>query len=75
MRIPKTSRRPFEPLEELYLGRGDYVAGGARSLPFLDLDGARRRRPLVFGIVTDDLDSCPALAAEMFSGRLRCATG
>ena len=69
MRIPKTSRRPFEPLEELYLGRGDYVAGGARSLPFLDLDGARRRRPLVFGIVTDDLDSCPAIAAEMFSGR------
>ena len=69
MRIPKTSRRPFEPLEELYLGRGDYVAGGARSLPFLDLDGARRRRPLVFGIVTDDLESCPAIAAEMFSGR------
>ena len=35
----------------------------------MDLDGARRRRPLVFGIVTDDLESCPAIAAEMFSGR------
>lgn len=69
MRIPKTSRRPFEPLEELYLGRGDYVAGGARSLPFLDLDGARHRRPLVFGEVTDDMSSYPSLAAEMFSGR------
>ncbi len=49
MRLPKTSRRPCAPLGELYLGRGDYVAGGAQSLPFLDLDGARRRRPLVFG--------------------------
>ena len=55
MRLPKTSRRPCAPLKELYLGRGDYVAGGAQSLPFLDLDGARRRRPLVFG--------------DMFSGR------
>lgn len=43
--------------------------GGARSPPFLDLDGARRRRPLVFGEVTDDLPSYPTLAAEMFSGR------
>lgn len=69
MRIPKTSRRPSEPLREVALGKGDYVAGGARSLPFLDLDGARRRRPLVFGEVTDDLASYPELAAGMFSGR------
>lgn len=69
MRLPKTSRRPCAPLGELYLGRGDYVAGGAQSLPFLDLDGARRRRPLVFGQVTDDLSSYPSLAADMFSGR------
>ena len=69
MRLPKTSRRPCAPLKELYLGRGDYVAGGAQSLPFLDLDGARRRRPLVFGQVTDDLETYPGLAADMFSGR------
>lgn len=69
MRLPKTSRRPYAPLGEFYLGRGDYVAGGAQSLPFLDLDGARRRRPLVFGQVTDDLSSYPSLAADMFSGR------
>ena len=68
MRLPKTSRTTSE-LKELRLGKGDYAAGGARSLPFLDLDGARRRRPLVFGEVTDDLPSYPALAAEMFSGR------
>lgn len=69
MRIPKTSRMPVGPLKELILGRGDYVAGGSTSLPFLDLDGARHRRPMVFGEVTDDLSSYPGLAAEMFSGR------
>ncbi len=69
MRLPRTSRRPCPPLEEICLGCGDYVAGGAQSLPFLDLDGARRRRPLVFGQVTDDLASYPSLAADMFSGR------
>lgn len=69
MRIPKTSRRPVGPLEEIVLGRGDYVAGGAQSLPFLQMDGARRRRPLVFGEVTDDLGSYPSVASEMFSGR------
>ena len=68
MRLPKTSRTASE-LKELRLGKGDYAAGGARSLPFLDLDGARRRRPLVFGEVIDDLSSYPGLAAEMFSGR------
>ena len=68
MRLPKTSRTASE-LKELRLGKGDYAAGGARSLPFLDLDGARRRRPLVFGEVVDDLTSYPGLAADMFSGR------
>ncbi|MGN0098059.1 MAG: hypothetical protein ACI38Y_01875 [Candidatus Methanomethylophilaceae archaeon] len=68
MRLPKTSRTSSE-LKELRIGKGDYALGGARSLPFLDLDGARRRRPLVFGEVVDDLSSYPDLAAEMFSGR------
>lgn len=69
MRLPRTPHAPSEPLEELPLGHGDYVAGGACSLPFLSLDGARRRRPLVFGQVTDDLSAYPELAAGMFSGR------
>ena len=68
MRLPKTSRTSSE-LKELRLGRGDYAAGGSRSLPFLDLDNARRRRPLVFGEITDDLSGYPELAAGMFSGR------
>lgn len=56
-------------LPEVVLGRGDYVAGGARSQPFLDLDGARRRRPMVFGEVFGDASLCDPLAASMFSGR------
>lgn len=56
-------------LPEVVLGRGDYAAGGARSQPFLDLDGARRRRPLVFGEVLGDPSQCDPLTAQMFSGR------
>ncbi len=56
-------------LREEALGRGDYVAGGSRSQPFLDLDGARRRRPMVMGEVLADVSGCDPLAASMFSGR------
>lgn len=55
-------------MRELPLGKGDYVAGGAWSMPFLDLDGARRRRPLVFGEVQLHGD-VPPLIEGMFSGR------
>lgn len=69
MRLPKTSRVGGTPMLEIILGKGDYAAGGAHTAPFLDLDGARRRRPLVFGEVWASLDDYPAVAAEMFSGR------
>lgn len=69
MRLPRTSHPQADPLAELVLGRGDYTAGGARSVPFLDLDGARRRRPLIFGEVSDRPDGYPDLLKEMFSGR------
>ncbi len=69
MRLPKTSRTYDVEAEELYVGRGDYVIGGARSPAFLDLDSARHRRPVVFGEVFDTLDDYPRTAAEMFSGR------
>lgn len=55
-------------LKEVVLGRGDFAAGGARSLPFLDQDGARRRRPMVFGEVRAHPPGDPVLE-EMFSGR------
>lgn len=56
-------------LRETALGRGNYVAGGARTQPFLALDGARRRRPMVMGEVLADASACDPLAASMFSGR------
>ncbi len=69
MRLPKTSCKRGHGIREIVLGMGDYVAGGADTVPFLDLDGARRRRPLIFGEVTDDLSGYPRMAAGMFSGR------
>ncbi len=69
MRLPKTSRGRCTQLGELILGKGDYVAGGSWSLPFLDLDDARRRRPLIFGEMSDRPESYPDLLREMFSGR------
>ncbi len=56
-------------IEELTVGRGDYIIGGAKSMPFLGQDHAKQRRPLIFGEVFDSLDGYPELAASMFSGR------
>ncbi len=53
-------------ISEVTVGLGDYALGGDSCQPFLSLDGARRRRPLVLGEVSRDP---PALLAEMFSGR------
>ncbi len=60
---------PHRQLREVVLGKGDYIAGGACTLPFLDQDGARRRRPMVFGEVLGIASQCDPLVAEMFSGR------
>jgi CO dehydrogenase/acetyl-CoA synthase gamma subunit (corrinoid Fe-S protein) len=69
MRLPKTSRSYPAEIEELTIGRGDYTVGGARSPAFLDLDGARHRRPVIFGEAFDTLDGYHSSAASMFSGR------
>ena len=69
MRLPKTSRTYDAEIEELVVGKGDYVIGGARSPPFLDLDNARNRRPVIFGEAFDTLDDYNEAAASMFSGR------
>ncbi len=67
--LPSASRAYRSFVEELVIGRGDYVLGGARSPPFLDLDNARHRRPVIFGEVFDTLDGYHESAASMFSGR------
>ncbi len=69
MQIPDASRGRGARLEEVLLGTGDYAAGGSWSVPFLALDGARRRRPLVFGEVSDEPGRYCGLLKEMFSGR------
>ena len=55
-------------LAEVVLGRGDYAAGGACTEPFLEQDGARRRRPMVLGEVLCHEPEDP-LVRSMFSGR------
>jgi len=69
MRLPKTSRSYAAEIEELRVGKGDYIIGGARSPAFLDLDNARHRRPVIYGEVFDSLEDYPESAASMFSGR------
>jgi len=56
-------------MEEILVGKGDYVIGGARSPPFLELDNARNRRPVIFGEAFDSLEGYHESAASMFSGR------
>ncbi len=57
---------PVKTLREIRLGRGDYIAGGACTEPFLIQDGARRIRPLVFGEVWTGADD---LVKGMFPDR------
>ncbi len=51
MFVPKTSHPRGTPLREYRIGKGDYVIGGSWTMPFAGLDGALRRRPVVFGEV------------------------
>jgi len=69
MALPDVSATYPCQIEELAVGRGDYVIGGAKSMPFLEKDHAKQRRPLIFGEVYDSLEGYPELAASMFSGR------
>lgn len=59
MFVPKTSHPRGTPLKEYRVGKGDYIIGGAWTMPFSGLDSPLRRRPMVFGEVcmhdgTDD---------------------
>lgn len=68
MRLPKTSGPGGSPKRRYFIGRGDFVAGGVHTHPFLALDGAIRQRPIVFGEVWSDVTGYPEVAAQMFSG-------
>lgn len=67
--IPDVADRFSGAIDEVALGKGDYVAGGAKGMPFLSFENPVKRRPLIAGEVFDTLDGYPQLAADMFDGR------
>lgn len=69
MQLPDVSRTYPAEIEELAIGKGEYLIGGARSPAFLDLDGARHRRPVIFGEAYDNITGYPKEVEPMFSGR------
>lgn len=66
MFVPKTSRPRGTPLREYRVGKGDYIIGGAWTMPFSGLDGPLRRRPMVFGEVRMHDTEDPVMTALMW---------
>ncbi len=67
--IPQVSEKYVGTIDEVVLGKGDYIAGGAKGMPFLDFENPVKRRPMIAGEVYDYLGDYPELAAKMFDGR------
>ena len=67
--IPQVSEKYSGTVTEIALGKGDYVAGGAKGMPFLSFENPIRTRPMIAGEVYDTLKDYPQLAADMFDGR------
>lgn len=66
MFVPKTSRPRGTPLREYRVGKGDYVIGGAWTMPFAGLDSPLRRRPMFIGEVRMHEDDDPVMRALMW---------
>lgn len=67
--IPPIGEKYSGQINEIPLGKGDFVAGGAKGMPFLSFENPSKRRPMVAGEVFDTLIDYPELAKKMFSGR------
>ena len=67
--IPPVSEKYTGKINQVTLGKGDYVAGGGNGLPFLSFENQSKTRPMIAGEVWDDVTDFPPVAAEMFSGR------
>jgi CO dehydrogenase/acetyl-CoA synthase delta subunit len=67
--FPDVSRDHRGCVREMPIGKGDYIIGGGRGLPFVSFDGPSKRRPLIVGEVLTDLSGYPSEAASMFAGR------
>lgn len=68
-KIPSVGEKYQGRIEEVRLGRGDRIAGGADGMPFLSFENGSKRRVMIAGEVVDDLTDYPELAASMFDGR------
>ncbi len=67
--IPQVADKYGGAIDEVVLGKGDYIAGGFKGMPFLSFENPVKRRPLIAGEVYDTLEGYPELAASMFDGR------
>ena len=67
--IPQVTDKFTGSINEVTLGKGDYIAGGANGMPFLSFENKSKSRPMVAGEVWDDITDYPQIAADMFSGR------
>lgn len=67
--IPPVGEKYSGQINEVPLGKGDFVAGGAKGMPFLSFENTSKRRPMIAGEVFDTLTDYPDLARQMFSGR------
>ena len=67
--IPDISDKYAGQIGEGALGKGDYIAGGAKGMPFLSFENPSKRRPMIAGEVWDDIKDFPEMAAKMFDGR------
>ena len=67
--IPPVNEKYTGTIGEVVLGKGDYIVGGAKGMPFLSFENRTNRRPIVAGEVFDSIVDYPELAAKMFDGR------
>ena len=67
--IPPVNEKYTGAIGEVVLGKGDYIVGGAKGMPFLSFEHRTNRRPIVAGEVFDSVADYPELAAKMFDGR------
>ena len=65
--IPQVNEKYTGTINEVTLGKGDYVAGGANGMPFLSFENKSKTRPMIAGEVWDDITDFPKIAQDMFS--------
>ncbi len=67
--IPDVAEKYKGETLQVALGKGDYIAGGSKGMPFLSFENSNKLRPMIAGEVWDDITDFPETAKEMFSGR------